>query len=284
MKNNIIFISFFVFINLSSYSQIKINEVMHLPLNKEPEWIELINFHNDIIDSLELIITDPKGSFPFKLKNVLPCQYIVLVKDTNLLKKYRTIPDTSKLVQAKIPSLNNTGDSLILKNKNGDIIDYFFFGKDFGRSGITLERIKPDLPADNKENIQASIATDSATCGRINSQSFKQQDTIFIDDGIEIEPNPFSPNSSKNKTKISLHSKEYVTNLSIKIYDVNGYVIKDLISTTNGDKFTKKVIEWNGTNNLDYLVPMGAYPVIIEYEIESSKQKVELKKIIVVGN
>lgn len=269
---------------MSSFSQIKINEVMHLPSNKEPEWIELINFQNETIDSLELVISDPKGSFSFKLIKVLPFQYVVLVKDTNLLKKYRFIPDTSKLVQSKIPSLNNAGDSLVLKNKNGDIIDYFYFGKDFGRNGITLERINPNLPADNKENIQPSVSLDSATCGRINSQSFKHQDTINYQDGVSIEPNPFSPNSEKKKCKISIHSKEYLTNLSIKIYDINGYVIKDLITTPIGDKFTKKEIEWNGTNNLDYIVQMGAYPVIIEYEIESSKQKVVNKKIIVVGN
>ncbi len=257
---------------------------MHIPVNKEPEWIELINFQSKYIDSLDLVISDPKGSFPFKIKEVRPYQYIVLVKDTNLLKKYRSLPDTSKLFQAKTPSLNNAGDSLVLRSKDGEVIDYFYFGKDFGKTGITLERINPNLPADNKENVVPSKSTDSATCGRINSQSYSPQDTSKIVEGLIINPNPFSPNSAKNKCNISITSGEYIANLSIKIYDINGTEVKDLINTPDGDKFTKKQIEWDGTNNLGYFVQVGPYPVIIEYVIDNTKDRVQIKKIIVVGN
>lgn len=284
MKNIVTFISFLTIISYPSLSQIKINEVMYIPVNKEPEWIELINFQSKYVDSLELVISDPNGNFPFKIKDVNPYQYIVLVKDTNLLKKYRSVPDTSKLLETKIPSLNNTGDSLVLRSKDGEIIDYFYFGKDFGKSGISLERINPNLPADNKENVVPSQSTDSATCGRINSRSFTPKDTSKIIEGLIINPNPFSPNSAKNKCNISITSGEYITNLSIKIYDTNGFKVKDLINTPDGDIFTKKQIYWDGTNNLGYFVQVGAYPVIIEYVIDNTNERVQIKKIIVVGN
>lgn len=284
MKNIVTFISFLTIICYPSLSQIKINEVMYIPVNKEPEWIELINFQSKYVDSLELVISDPKGNFPFKIKDVNPYQYIVLVKDTNLLKKYRSVPDTSKLLETKIPSLNNTGDSLVLRSKDGEIIDYFYFGKDFGKSGISLERINPNSPADNKENVVPSQSTDSATCGRINSKSFAPKDTSKIIEGLIINPNPFSPNSAKNKCNISITSGEYITNLSIKIYDTNGFEVKDLINTPDGDIFTKKQIDWDGTNNLGYFVQVGPYPVIIEYVINNTNERVQIKKIIVVGN
>lgn len=284
-----IILAFFLFLivpNEYLISQLVINEVMHLPVNKEPEWIELLNFQNDIIDSTEIVISDPKGSFPVKLRNILPYQYIVIVKDTNLLKKYRTLPDSSKLIQAKIPTLNNTGDSLVLRNKKGELIDFFYFGKDFGRSGISLERINPKLTADNKENIQPCISPDSASCGKVNSLSFKQTDTLGFEDGITITPNPFSPISGVggNKSKVQISSKDYITNLKINIYDTNGNLIKNLINTTEGDKFTKKEIEWDGSNNANFYVQVGAYPVIIDFENELTKQRTILKKIIVVGN
>lgn len=284
MKNIVTFVSFLTIICYPSLSQIKINEVMYIPVNKEPEWIELINFQSKYVDSLELVISDPKGNFPFKIKDVNPYQYIVLVKDTNLLKKYRSVPDTSKLLEIKTPSLNNAGDSLVLRSKDGEIIDYFYFGKDFGKSGISLERINPNLPADNKENLVPSQSTDSATCGRINSKSFAPKDTSKIIEGLIINPNPFSPNSAKNKCNISITSGEYITNLSIKIYDTNGFKIKDLINTPDGDIFTKKQIDWDGTNNLGYFVQVGPYPVIIEYVINNTNERVQIKKIIVVGN
>ncbi len=288
MRNIIVFYLIFFGINSISLSQLKINEVMHIPVNKEPEWIELINFQNIFIDSLQLVLSDTKGSFPFLIKDVKPYQYIVVVKDTNLLKKYRFIADTSKLLQAKIPSLNNTGDSLVLRNKNGDLIDFFYFGKDFGRNGISLERIYPDLPADNKENLQPSKSIDSATCGRINSQSFTNKDTNNQINAVIIEPNPFSPNSEKNKTKITINSDNYIIYLSIKIFDVNGNEIKTLYKSDTGDKFSRKEVEWDGTNNLGSLVGVGAYPLLIEYEKieyenQSRNDKVSIKKIIVVG-
>lgn len=284
MKNITIIISFFIITFFPSLSQIKINEVMHIPANKEPEWIELINFQNQIIDSLELTISDPKGTFPIKLRNILPFQYIVLVKDTNLLKKYRTIPDSSLLIQAKIPSLNNAGDSIVLRNKSGELTDFFYFGKDFGKNGISLERINPLLPADNKENIQPSKSMDSATCGYRNSKSFLPVDSSALVLGVIIEPNPFSPNSEKNKCLISISSSEYLTNLIVNVYDLNGNLVKELINTPSGDKFTKKVVEWDGTNSLGFVVQLGAYPVIIEYSNHNSSDKFIYKKIIVVGN
>ena len=270
--------------DISSFSQIKINEVMHLPVNKEPEWIELINYQNEFVDSLHLILSDPKGAFSLKLQKIQPYQYIILVKDTNLLKKYRSIPDTSKLVQTKIPSLNNAGDSLILKTDDGTIIDSFYFGKDFGKIGISLERKNPFLPADNKENLQPSISPDSATCGMKNSISYQPVDTFNLYDEIHIEPNPFSPNSNKNRCKITIYAKEYIHNLSIKIYDVSGNLVKTLLQTESGDKFIRKEIEWDGTNNNQYVVQMGPYPVLIEYQLVSNNKRITHKSIIVVGN
>ncbi len=267
-----------------SLSQIKINEVMHLPVNKEPEWIELINYQNQYVDSINLVISDPNGHYSFKLQSIKPYQYIVLVKDTNLLKQFRNIPDTSQLIQTKIPSLNNTGDSLVLKLSSGMTIDSFYFGKDFGKSGISLERKDPNLPADNRENLVPSISLDSATCGKINSVSIKQNDTIDSYNEIDIQPNPFSPNSSKNRCKISIFSKEYIRNLSIKIYDTSGNLIKSLIETNYEDKFTQKQLEWDGTNNDNFIVQVGPYPLIIQYEVVSNNKKVTHKRIIVVGN
>lgn len=257
---------------------------MHLPVNKEPEWIELLNFQNYKIDSIKLEISDPKGKYPFVLRDILPYQYIILVKDTNLIKKYRVIPDSSKLVQTKIPSLNNTGDSLILKNDKGEIIDYFYFSKDFGITGISLERLEPYKSADNKENLKPSMALDSATCGKINSQSFQPKDTLSKNDEILIEPNPFSPNSIKNKCIIKIQTMDYAKNLEVKIYDTNGALVKNLTENQNFAKFSKIQIQWDGTNSQNQIVQVGAYPVIIEYDLENSSTKIMHKKIIVVGN
>lgn len=284
MKKCFFIIPILIVFNATLLSQVIINEVMHLPVNKEPEWIELFNSQDQYIDSLELVISDPKSSYKIKLQDIMPFQYIVLVKDTNLLKQFRKIPDTTKLVQTKIPSLNNSGDSLLLKDRNGVAIDSFYFGKDFGKNGISLERKDARRPADNKENLKPSIAIDSATCGKINSITTEPSDTSELIDEIRIEPNPFSPNSIKNRCKISISSKEYIHNLSIRIYDITGNLVKTLFKSDLGDKFTKKDVEWDGTNDSNFTVQVGPYPIIIEYELVANNKRVTHKSIIVVGN
>jgi hypothetical protein len=265
--------------------QLVINEIMFNPINSEPEWIELLNNTNSPILNSPFLISDPTKIYNFKIDSLGKNCYCILVKDTNLIKQYRQIPDTVKLIQAKIPSLNNDKDSLRLFTADTVEIDYFFYKGTWAAKGISLERASPDLPADNENNLKQCKSIDSATCGKMNS-CFQSShiDTIIAKD-ITIKPNPFSPNSTNGKSKcvINISSDKVIKKLNIKIYNLQGNLIKTILDETNLMKSGKFIYEWDGTNENGFIQQVGVYPILIELEYDGVRATLTAKKLIVLA-
>jgi hypothetical protein len=279
---------FFLAFNRLESQSIIINEIMFNPQNSEPEWIELLNISDEILINDSLSITDPSHSYHFVLNTLNPNQYCVLVKDTNLLKNYRKIPDSTLLIQTKIPSLNNDSDSLFLSTSQGIIIDTFFYSGKYAPKGFSIERINPKLPANSSQNLAKSLSKDSATCGTINSYSIEEPKDSTINNEIDISGNPFSPNSinGKNKCEITLKFPHKVKSLNIKIYDMNGNQVRNLAENLSMNSYETYKYEWDGTNENGFILQVGIYPLIITYEKDDIGPSYQLtySKLIVLGN
>jgi len=160
------------------YSKIVINELMTAPVDGEPEWIELFNAGTAAVVMFDYTISDlvsVKNMPEFELKQ--GC-YAILVKDTNLLKSYREIPNSSVLVQCTIPSLNNTFDAVILKAPDGRIIDSVYYDMNWGEKGVSLERADCNAPAVNQDNWGKSLEQCGATAGEMNSIAIINYDIL----------------------------------------------------------------------------------------------------------
>ena len=265
-----------------------INEIKCYPQNSEPEWIELLNISGDIISNDSLFIADPTRKYSFALNQLKPNQYCVLVKDTILLKNYRAIPDSALLIQTKIPSLNNDGDSLFLFNSQNVIIDSFYYSGKIALKGFSIERKNPSLPAISEQNLGKSLSIDSTTCGRINSYSIEKPKDTTIANEIEITGNPFSPNSpnGKNKCEISIKFPYNIKSFNLKIYDMNGNQVKSLAENLSLNSYETYNYIWDGTNEKGYIMQVGIYPLIITYELdgEGSNYQLTFSKLIVLAN
>ncbi len=265
--------------------QLVINEIMFNPINSEPEWIELLNNTNSPILNSSFLISDPTKIYSFKIDSLGENRYCILVKDTNLIKQHRQIPDTALLIQAKIPSLNNDKDSLRLFTADTVEIDSFFYKGTWSAKGISLERADPNLTANNENNLKQCKSIDSATCGKLNScfQSSHIDTTIAND--ITIGPNPFSPNSTKGKSKcvINISSDKVIRKLNIKIYNLQGSLIKTILDETNLMKSGKFIYEWDGTNENGFIQQVGVYPILIELEYDEVRTTLTAKKLIVLA-
>ena len=83
-------------------------------------------------------------------------------------------------------------------------------------------------------------------------------------------PNPFNPVTT---IAYELANQEFV---SLTVYDVNGNLIKNLISEIRGPG--RNYANWDGTNNANENVAGGVYIYRIDTELYSSTKKMILLK------
>ena len=192
---------------------------MPAPKSPEPEWIELFNYGNDIIIIDTLIISDPTKSsklFNFELK---PQSYCLITSDTLKLKSSRTLPNDLVLYQLSLPTFNNTSDFCKL-NISDIIIDSIFYDMDWGVQGKSFERINPEQPILDQENIMVSLDSSGATAGRLNSKKLESTNdkTFFKINEIMFDVN------SNNAEYIELYNYSQDTaNLKYcQIHDATG--------------------------------------------------------------
>ncbi|MDQ7816630.1 MAG: lamin tail domain-containing protein [Melioribacteraceae bacterium] len=163
-----------------------INEIMYLPNFPEPEWIEIFNKSNKIINLKSYWIADytSKASITQKDFFVQSGEYIVISRDTNILSLYT---DLSKVIIATIPSLNNGGDRVVLSDSLNRTIDSLDYKSTWGgTSGKSLERIDTDRPAVDSTNWKTATA-ERGTPGKINSVSKKNFDVRLTNPRIYPE-------------------------------------------------------------------------------------------------
>ncbi|MCX7798531.1 MAG: lamin tail domain-containing protein [Melioribacter sp.] len=227
MVNNRVIIDVKVFEQPVVYNDIVINEIMYAPLNDEPEWVELYNKSEKKINLKDWRIGDNTSSIVISYKDTFlnAKEFLVITKDSSLLNFYN-VP--SVLVIRSLPTLNNTGDDVVLKNSEGKVIDSVRYNPSFGgTSGKSLERVSYYESSLAASNWGSSISIKRATPGKVNSLTKKNFDLSIISvitnsQIIEVGKSLLINLSIKNI------GKEIVENSWLKVYkDKNGNSITD---------------------------------------------------------
>ncbi len=160
---------------------IVINEIMFTPRSPEPEWVEIFNRTDEVVNLYKFKLADNRDTTevirtPVELD---PLEYLVIAKDSSVITKYNI---TSKVVVRNFPILNNNFDSVILIDSLNRTIDSLeYFSSWGGTNGFSLERINPDLSSTDSTNWGSSKNILGATPGLINSLSEKDYDIIVKD-------------------------------------------------------------------------------------------------------
>jgi hypothetical protein len=179
--NNIAFTSFSGVSVNEIRNDIVINEIMYAPTSPEPEWIEIYNLSNKVIDLKNYKIADNSDTVIVIENSIIlnPGEYFVITSDTTLRSYYNVL---SPFISATIPSLNNSGDKLILidsLNRTIDSLEYFpSWG---GKGGKSLERTAAERSSIDSTNWKTSQSKYKATPGYINSISLKNYDVQVTD-------------------------------------------------------------------------------------------------------
>jgi hypothetical protein len=161
-------------------------------------------------------------------------------------------------VHAKM-SLTNSGGTISLVDPDKNV-QTFTWDKDCG-DGVSLERVSWD-----GEDWFCGVSLDGSTPGRKNSVSVDYSSTIQL----SIQPNPFSPDGDGFEDQaVFKYTLPLESNLTIKIYDVRGRLVRTLIKD---EPRASGELVWDGKDGNGEIVRIGVYVVWAEATGNSRSQ------------
>ena len=168
---------------------IVINEIMYSPLGGEPEWVEIYNRTNGVINlngwSINDVFTTPSFATIEEDVFIDPNSYLVLSRTSAIYNFHRFIP--SEVFVLSIPSLNNDVDGVVIKDNRGLQIDSVLYLNQWGgMNGYSLERVSVNAGSNLATNWGSSFDIEQSTPGRINSLTPKQFDLSVA--GLNFNP------------------------------------------------------------------------------------------------
>ncbi|MCW9706026.1 lamin tail domain-containing protein [Fodinibius salsisoli] len=148
--------------------QVFINEFRAEPYPGSTEYIELYNPTSYSFDLQHWTINDNRRN-PASITNssfILPPQSFVLIApDNTLLTEH---PSIKLVAMDQFPSLNNSGDDIVLRNINGMLLDSLQYNAEWRTDSTAFERRSTSVSGFYKENWGHSLSPAGGTPGTFN--------------------------------------------------------------------------------------------------------------------
>lgn len=178
--------------------QAVINEFMYSPAAGAAEWVELFNLSGTPVNLRGWTISDRSGSASVLSPDdcvVQPGEYIVIAQSVPIAPGWELLP-CAVLRPAPFPSLNNSGDDIVIRDAEGKLVDSLSYtGSWSSQRGVSAERIRSDTPP-LKSNFAASAAAAGGTPGAFNTASAGSPDPYprftLVFNEIMFAPSPSS--------------------------------------------------------------------------------------------
>lgn len=208
------------------------------------EFVEIYNRSNKVFDVSGWQLADASSTGTVQSGILLPDSYIVLSSTSNIDSFVVATGVTS------FPSLNNSGDNIVLRDMNGIILDSITYDlswyKDPSKEdgGYTIERINPNDPCSDADNWAASNDNLGGTPGEVNSINDLTPDTDIpgIDQLIALAPNFLEIYFDEGMDSTSLADAIYSITPTLTVlntYVLEAYpnkVILDFVETIQGSQ------------------------------------------------
>ena len=266
-------------------SDLIINELLFDPPPGAPDFIELYNRSNKIIDVQGLYLANRNSSgglnspqrvtdTPFLL---FPQDYLLVTTAADQLRLHYLVAGTV-LEPPTLPSMPDDSGTIVLTDGAGLILDEVSYSAKWHFSlitnpqGVSLERIDPSAPAQAAGNWHSAASTAGyATPGYKNSQYRPQED---LRARIEISPQVFSPDNDGRDDVLTIaytmETTGYIANITV--FDENGRTIRRLVR--NGLMGLKGKWTWDGLDEAHRQLPAGAYIIYTElFNLEGRRRQ-----------
>jgi hypothetical protein len=242
------------------------NEIMYSPDEGGTEWIEFVNAGARPVIPGEWLLGDGTEFHMFEtgqgdsVAAVAPGCFVLAARDPDVL---------ASIASAECQVLGTDGwealsadDSVVLLDEFRTPIDRVDYTDDWGGGrGVSLERVRPDVPADDPNNWGSSVAAGGTTPGRRNS--------IFVEatpaqGRLCVSPNPFSPDGdgSDDRAMVTYDLPVATATVRLSVYDVRGrrraLLLDHAASASRGE------LLWDGAGYDGAPLPTGLYVVRLE--------------------
>jgi hypothetical protein len=158
----------------STAGRVIINEIMYDEPAGECEWIEIYNNSDSIVNLKNWKVSDNSLTQIVITANdyfLNPLSYAVISQSGAIYTVHPAIDSSKVIVNSSFPSLNNTGDAIIVYKINGAVSDRVDYLPDWGGDNSSLERIDINGVSNDSSNWASSIACEKSTPTLINSIS-----------------------------------------------------------------------------------------------------------------
>ena len=192
-----------------------------------------------------------------------PAGFVILAKDSTVMDFNPPAETPIYIAGSNWPTLNNTGDSLMIYDASLTPIDSVYYQGDWSHSGngVSLERINPSHSSNNPLNWADCVDPAQATPGRVNSVLFQPSEGEQI---LTCGPNPFSPDGDGRDDVLFIRYSLPVTTASVKlkIFDVRGRLVKWLLNNQPAAGHGEEI--WDGTHGDGVTARIGMYIIYLE--------------------
>ena len=151
--------------------QLALNEILYLPAEDQVEFLEFVNVGNEAINLQGWVLQDRSGSRGVVQERVIipTHSYFVLAGDSARMSDWCS-PSVPIVELLPWPSLNNTGDSLVLFDPvQTPQLTHSYQAAQGGGTGVSLERLALWRTADRWDNWTGCLDPLGNTAGRENS-------------------------------------------------------------------------------------------------------------------
>ncbi len=256
-SNNISFTQIQVVQLSEERNDIVVNEIMFAPSSNEPEWIELYNRSNKIIEIKNYLVADAADTIQINDKSFLlnPSSYLIIAKDSSIHSFYKI---ESTIFISNFPSLNNSSDKIIVLDSLERVIDSLSYSSKWGgANGKSLERISTEIISTDSSNWKTSLSKESGSPGRVNSVTQKDND-------VELNKIIFNPGQPVFGDRVSIIAGVKNTGKLTMAFNLQ------LSEDENLDSLADKFLE---TSKDLQLIPTDSLEFTFNYKVENLERE-----------
>lgn len=148
-----------------------INEFMYAPESGNPEFVEILNVSEKLLDLNGWMLQDNTSSAYSVSDSELLLdagEFLVLTSDSSALANLYGSVNVHQM--SSFPALNNSSpDAVRLKTASGSLVDSVAYDQSWGGDAVSLERRLTSAPSRYQANWAESESPDGATPGKVNS-------------------------------------------------------------------------------------------------------------------
>lgn len=285
--------STFVLTDEAAIGDIVINEILFNPVTGGSDYVELYNNSNKFINLKSWSMANLSNGAPANFRTISgnnlifePHTYFVLTVDSVQVKQTYVNHGFGRFIHCNLPTYANASGSVLLVNNNNMVIDSVSYYERWhfrlidDRKGKSLERINPSTTSNNPDNWQtASETVGWGTPGIQNSQYLNSQAL----GQFNITPTVISPDNDgfEDFAILSYELPEIGMLGSIKIYDENGRMVRELVNNFYFDQAGE--LKWDGLNDDAIKCRIGRYLVIFEAFSIQTGAVISIKKAVIIA-